>query len=513
MRDDVVLLEAGALHALAAAFLAPVEIRLGALGVSGFGDGDDDVLAGDQVLVADVSVGRDDSGATVVAVFVDDLFEFVAHDRALPLRFGQDVFQVGDFGFDLGQVIDDPLALEGRQAAQLHVQDGLRLDVVDVKELDQSGAGDVDCFRRPDQRDDLVQRVQRLDQTAQDVGPYVGLAQPVGGAPNDDVELVRDVVTDHLVQAQRARHPVDNGQHVGAETGLQLGVLVEVIEHHLGHRVALELDDDAHTHPVAALVFDVGDAGQPAVADLLGDRGDEVVVVDLIRQLGDDQRRSAPGLFDLHHAAHPDGAAAGLVGVGDALASDNQSGGGEVGALDPFAHGGQGGFLVGLVVFEAPEHRLGQLPQVVRRDVGRHADRDAARTIGQQVGEPAGQHRRLLHPTVVVGYEIDCLLVDFAQHLHRQRRQACLCIVADEPVRQERVVVGVDPQAIHRLDTGLGYGGDFGVVEAAIGEVGRDGTYVWIGDVCQDLAAAGPPALDSVNIMAIEPITVGPGPT
>ena len=196
--------------------------------------------------------------------------------------------------------------------------------------------GDVDGLRRPDQRDDLVERVERLDQTAQDVGPLVGLAQPVGGAPDDDVELVVDVVPDQLVEPQRARHAVDDRQHVGAEAGLQLGVLVEVVQHHLGDGVALELDDDAQADPVAGLVLDVGDARQLAVADLLGDRGDEVVVVDLVGQLGDDDAGAAARvLFDLDHAAHPDRPAAGGVGVVDALRADDQAVGGEVGTLDP----------------------------------------------------------------------------------------------------------------------------------------------------------------------------------
>ena len=290
---DVVLLQPGTLHTLAAALLAAVQVGLGALGVPGLGDGDDDVLAGDQILVADVAVGGDDPGAAVVAVLVDDLGELVAHDPALPLRFRQDVFQVRDFGFDLGQVVDDALSFQCRQPAQLHVEDGLRLNLVDVEQFDQAGPCDVDGLRRPDQRDHLVERVERFDQPAQDVGALVGLAQPVGGAPDDHVELVLDVVADHLVEAQRARHAVDDRQHVGAEAGLQLGVLVEVVQHHLGDGVALDLDDDAHADPVAALVFDVGDAGQLAVADLLGDRRDEVVVVDLIGQLGDDQRGTA----------------------------------------------------------------------------------------------------------------------------------------------------------------------------------------------------------------------------
>ena len=122
------------------------------------------------------------------------------------------------------------------------------------------------------------------------MGAFVGLAQPVGGAPDDDIELVLDVVADHLVEAQRAGHPVDDRQHVGAEAGLQLGVLVEVVQHDLGYRVAFDLDNDAQANAVAGLVLDVGDAGEPAVADLLGNRRDEVVVVDLIGQLGDDNR-------------------------------------------------------------------------------------------------------------------------------------------------------------------------------------------------------------------------------
>src|SRR6185312_3609927 len=101
----------------------------------------------------------------------------------------------------------------------------------------------------------------------------------------------------------------------------------------------------------AGLVLDVGDAGQLPVANLLGDRGDEVVVVHLIRQLSDHQRGPAARIFFyLNDSAHPDRAAAGLVGVGDALRADDQPGSGEVGALDPLHDGGQGVFFVGVVV-------------------------------------------------------------------------------------------------------------------------------------------------------------------
>src|SRR5690606_41655822 len=46
-----------------------------------------------------------------------------------------------------------------------------------------------------------------------------------------------------------AGHPVDQRQHVGAEGLLELGVLVEVVQHHLGDGVALEHDHQPHTGP------------------------------------------------------------------------------------------------------------------------------------------------------------------------------------------------------------------------------------------------------------------------
>ena len=75
--DDVVGLQPRALHALAAAPLGPVQVGLRALRVAGPGDRDDDVFLGDQVLDADIAVVRDDPGAALVAVLLDDLGQLV----------------------------------------------------------------------------------------------------------------------------------------------------------------------------------------------------------------------------------------------------------------------------------------------------------------------------------------------------------------------------------------------------------------------------------------------------
>ena len=162
----------------------------------------------------------------------------------------------------------------------------------------------------------------------------LGLAQPVAGAPHDDLDLVVDPVPDEPVERQRARHAVDQREHVGAEVVLQLGVLVEVVEHDLGDGVALEHDDQPLAGAAGRLVADVGDAGDPAVLDQLGDLLREVVRVDLVGQLGDDQALPVLDLLDLDDRAHDDRAAAGPVGVLDAPAAHDQRAGREVRALD-----------------------------------------------------------------------------------------------------------------------------------------------------------------------------------
>ena len=57
----------------------------------------------------------------------------------------------------------------------------------------------------------------------------------------------------------------------------------------------------------------------------------------------------------------------------------------------------------------------------MRRDVGGHADGDAGGTVDQQVRETAREHGRLLGLAVVVGHEIDGVLVDVAHHFHGER--------------------------------------------------------------------------------------------
>jgi hypothetical protein len=73
MFDDVVLSQGRATNTLAAALLRPVEIGLSALGVATSGDGDNDVLLGDQIFGRYVTVVRDDLGTPLIAELLRQL--------------------------------------------------------------------------------------------------------------------------------------------------------------------------------------------------------------------------------------------------------------------------------------------------------------------------------------------------------------------------------------------------------------------------------------------------------
>ena len=109
---------------------------------------------------------------------------------------------------------------------------------------------------------------------------------------------------------------------------------------------------------------------------------------------------------------------------------------GKSGTADPGQDRLEERLAVGVGVGEVPLRGVGDLAQVVRRDVGRHADGDAGAAVDEQVGEPARQDRRLLRLAVVVVAEVDGLLVDVADHLHGQRRHPALGV----PRRRRRVV-------------------------------------------------------------------------
>ena len=186
------------------------------------------------------------------------------------------------------------------------------------------------------------------------------------------------------------------------------------------------------------LIADVGDARELAFLDEVGDLDREVVGVDLVGQFGDDEARATLHLFDADDGTHRDRAATRAVGILDAFDPEDLRTGREVGALDALDEGFEQLFARGVGVLERPQRSIGHLAQIVRRDVGRHADRDADRAVDEEVGESRRQNPRFLSAAVVVVLHIDGVFVDVADHLHGERRHLGLGV----PVGGGAIVAG-----------------------------------------------------------------------
>ena len=102
----------------------------------------------------------------------------------------QDLAEARDLPLDLAVLLDDLVALEAGQALQAHVEDGLRLDLREAERGDQPLARRRRIRRRADDRDGLVEIVDRDLQPGEDVQPLLRLAQLEDRAAVDDLAAV-----------------------------------------------------------------------------------------------------------------------------------------------------------------------------------------------------------------------------------------------------------------------------------------------------------------------------------
>ena len=186
---------------------------------------------------------------------------------------------------------------------------------------------------------------------------------------------------------------------------------VELVEDDVGFGVALQFDDDAH--PVAvALVAQLGNAFDQLFADGLGDALDQLRLVDLIGHLGKDDRLAVlADLLDVRFGAQDYGTPAGLVGGMRAGAAHDDPAGRKIRRRHVFHQlfDGDG------AVVEIGAAGVDDLAQIVRRDVGRHADRDPLGAVDQQVREARRQDPRLALGLVVVRLKIDRVVVEIVE--------------------------------------------------------------------------------------------------
>ncbi len=318
---------------------------------------------------------------------------------------------------ELRELVQDLLPLEAGEPLELHVQDRLRLDDREPELGDEPGAGLDRAARRSDERDHGIEVVERDPQPFEDVRARLGLSKLELDAAPHDFAAELDEVLDDVEERQHARPARHDGQQRDAVARLQLRALVEIVQHDVRQLAALELDDDSHAF-AAGFVAQIRNALDVLLADELRDLFDQHLLVDLIRNLGDDNRHALGLRMLLERGAAPDDEAAATLRVGadDALAADDRAAGRKVRARHELQDR-----ALPLVAWRRPllDHRddaVDHFPHVVRRDARRHADGDACRAVDEQVRERRRQHRRFFRCLVEGRAEVHRLLVEVGHH-------------------------------------------------------------------------------------------------
>ena len=177
-------------------------------------------------------------------------------------------------------------------------------------------------------------------------------------------------------------------------------MLVKIRHHQVRIGVRLDVDGDAQAVLFVHLVGQIGRLRQLAVRDDGADLVLECSLVDAVGNGGDDDLPFLAFFFERPFGLHLDAALAVLVdfaevaAIGDDLAAERK-----VGALDLVEQVGSGG----VAVFDQKNAGPANIAEIVRRNVGRHADRDAGDAVDEQIRELRGQDDRLLQRAVVIG--------------------------------------------------------------------------------------------------------------
>jgi hypothetical protein len=162
--------------------------------------------------------------------------------------------------------------------------------------------------------------------------------------------------------------------HVERDAAFELGELEQALHHQRridAARARLEHQPDVFGRFVAH----VGDQRQFLFVDQFGDALDQAHLLHLPGNFGDhDQISAAAGVFGLPARAQPERAAPGGVGFRDRLRRiDDHAAGRKIRA----GHVLQQRAAARVRRLDEMQRRVAQLGDVVRRDCGRHADRDA----------------------------------------------------------------------------------------------------------------------------------------
>ena len=247
--------------------------------------------------------------------------------------------------------------------------------------------------------------------------PPPSAAKQEDRAPHHHFAAMLEKGIQHVAQIDGARLAVHQRHAIDAEHRLQLRLRVEIVQHHFAVFAASQLDHHAQA-VLVRFVADLGDALDALFLHQFGDLLDHARLVDLVGQfLDDDHIAVAVALLHVGASANVDAASPGSIRPDDSSAAIDDGASGKVRAADvlqQIVHGEPR-------VFQQRQAAVHHFGEIVRRNVGGHADGDAVGAVDQQVRHLGGQDLGDGEGLVVVQNRIDRFLVQIRQQFGGNR--------------------------------------------------------------------------------------------
>ncbi len=304
-----------------------------------------------------------------------------------------------------------------------------------------------------DHRHHFIEVGDRNDQTQQKVRAFPCLGEFELGAPRNHFLAEGDEGLNEIAQVQGFRPPAPDRQHIRRKRGLRRRVPPDLIEHHFGCGIAFQVDHHPHAF-TRGFVADVGNAFDPLFFGGIGDLLHQAGFSYLIGDRGENDAFApfalcAARAFNLVTAAHQDRPAPGGICRTRTMCAKDQRRSGEIGAGD---------ILDQLLrrdrrIVHVSKAGVDHFAKVMWRNIGRHANRDPARAVDQQIGKARRQHRRFLAAAIVVFGEIDGILVEIVEQAVGHPRQPRFGVThrgRGIGVHRAEIALTVDQRHAHR---------------------------------------------------------------
>jgi len=384
----------------------------------------------------------------LVAIFLSNVFKLRSDDRVDAFGTSKNVETVGDVGHHCGIVRANLVLLETSQAAQAHRQNVIDLragEIVESVGLDASGGIHVfgivamhllnaaackllshchgpapavkligSLSRRlcaADDADEFVKIRKRNRLTFEQMSLRTVLAQTEDRTARHHFAAVRQEVHDHLLQVEKRRLAIYEGDHVHAKALLHLRHLEEIVEHDLRHGALLEIDADADV--LRGLITHFCDALDLFLAHELVHLLVHDALVDHVRNLVDDDADTvATKVLEMRAGAHDHPASPRPIALMHVRDAEDDA------ARRKVRRRHQANEILDrtLRMVKLMQAGINRLAEIVRRDVRGHAHGDAGRAVDEKLGKTGRQDDGLLFGVVEVGNKIDGVLIDVGKH-------------------------------------------------------------------------------------------------